>query len=109
MFLRYDLEELNNHTIHSEWQLSSDNAPLTITILIVEEHVPNKKYSIIKGSKEEKSFISDLIKAIKIIDTSNLSDIESLENVVFLFINAIEKMWDKNSKTVSITKYSKSW
>jgi len=108
MFLRYNLEELDNHTIHPEWQLSLDHAFLTITILIVEEHVPNKKYSIIKGSKEEKSFISNLIKAIKIIDISNLSDVESLENVVSSFTNAIEKMWDKNSKIVNIIKYSKS-
>jgi len=48
------------------------------------------KHSIIKDNKEEKPFISNIIKVI--INTSNLSDIESLENVVFLFANAIEKM-----------------
>jgi len=40
---------------------------------------------------EEKSFIKDLIKDIKTIDTSNLTDINSLENVIDLFTKAIKK------------------
>jgi len=91
MFLRYGLEELDNHIIHPDWRLSLDHAPLTITIPIVEEHVHNKKCSIIKGSMEEKFFIKDLIKNIKTIDTSNLTNIDSFENVINLFTKAIEK------------------
>ena len=61
---------------------------------------------IVKGSKKEKFFINDLIKAIKFIDTNNLTDAESLENSI---TNVIERIWDKNSKIVNITKYLKSW
>jgi len=91
MFLRYESEELNNHSIHSEWHLTLNHAPLTITILIVEEYIQTKKQLIIKGSKKEKSFINDLIKAFKSINMNNLSDVESLENIVNSFTNSIKK------------------
>ena len=91
MFLRYGLKKLDNYIIHPDWQLSLDHAPLTITIQIVKEHIHNKKYSIIKGSVKEKSFIKDLIKNIKTIDISNLTNIDSLKNVVNSFTKAIEK------------------
>jgi len=108
MFLRYESEELNNHTIHSNWWLFSDHAPLTITILIVEEYVHNKKCSIIRGSEEEKLFINDLIKVIKLINMSNLTHVQSLENGINSPPNAIDNIWDKNLKIVNITKHLKS-
>ena len=74
MFLRYGSEELDNHIIHPDWWLSLNHAPLTVTIPIVEKHIHNKKHSIVKGSVEEKFFIKDLIKDIKTIDMSNLTD-----------------------------------
>jgi len=109
MFLRYGLVELDNHTIHLEWRLSSDHASLTVTILIEEQHTNNYRHSISKGSKEEKSFIKDLIKDISSINVSNLSNTKSLENVVGLFACIVEKTWDKNSKIVNILRHSKSW
>jgi len=89
--------------------LTSDHALLTITIPIVEEHIQTKKQSIIKGSKKEKSFINDLIKAFKSINTNNLSDVELLKNVINSFTNTIERTWEKNAKIINITKHSKSW
>jgi len=83
-------------------------APLTITIPIVEEYIQTKKQLIIKDSKEEKSFISDLIKAFKSINMNNLSDIKLLKNVINFFTNAIERTWEKNAKIIKITKHSKS-
>ena len=109
MFLRYGSEKLDNHIIHSDWWLSSNHTPLTVTIPIVEEHIHNKKHSLIKDSVEEKSFIKDLIKDIKTINTSNLTNIDSLKNVINLFAKAIEKTWEKNSKIVNITRHLKSW
>ena len=92
MFLRYRSKELDHHSIHPSWHLSSDHAPLTITIPIIEKYVQNKKQSIIKGSKKEKSFINDLIKEIKAIDTNNLTNVESLEKVINLLANTIEEI-----------------
>jgi len=109
MFLKYGLEELDNYIIHPDWWLSLDHAPLTVTIPIVEQHIYNRKYSIVKGSVKEKSFIKDLIKNIKTINTSNLTDINSLENVIDSFAKAIKKTWEKNSKIINISKHLKSW
>ena len=109
MFLRYGLEELDNYIIHPDWWLSSDYASLTVTIPIVEQHIYNRKYSIVKESVEEKSFIKDLIKDIKTINTSNLTDINSLENVIDSFAKAIKKTWEKNSKIINISRHLKSW
>ena len=110
MLLKYSLEKLDNHIIYSDWRLSLDHTSLTVTIPIVEQHIHNKKYSIIKDSMKEKYFIKDLIKNIKTIDTSNLTDINSLENIINSFTNAIEKTWEKNSKiVVNISRYLKSW
>jgi len=39
MFLRCDSTELNNHSIHPNWCLTSDHAPLSITIPITEINI----------------------------------------------------------------------
>jgi len=109
IFLRYSSEELNNHSIHPEWRLSLDHALLTISILIKKQHIYNRKYSIAKGSAEEKAFIKDMIKDFTTINTSNLMDIKSLKIAINSFILAINKAWEKNSKIVSISRHSKSW
>ena len=55
------------------------------------------------------SFIKDLIKNILFINTSNLSNIKSLENIIDLLACIVERAWDKNSKIINILKHSKSW
>ena len=42
MFLYCGSSEMDNHTIHPDWRLTSDHASLTIVIPIVEEHVQTK-------------------------------------------------------------------
>jgi len=64
---------------------------------------------IVKNSEEEKIFINKVIKIIKDIDMSDLSNVVSLKNVVCSFTYSLERIWKKNSKIVNITKYSKSW
>ena len=54
-------------------------------------------------------FIKDMIKDITIIDTSYPTNIESLEKTVDSFTKATESAWEKNSKIINISKYSKSW
>jgi len=39
MFLQPNSSELNNHTIHPEWRLLSDHAPLVVDIMIFEKFV----------------------------------------------------------------------
>ena len=64
---------------------------------------------IVKDSEEERIFVKELIEAFKDIDMSNSSNIEQLENVILSLASSMERIWVKNSKTVNITKYSKSW
>jgi len=94
--------------IYLEWHLTSDHAPLTITIPIVEESVNLTKNSIIKDSEEEASFIKDVTTSIRNLNMSNLSDITSLDRVVSDFTNTIKSAWEKNSKIINIMKHSKS-
>ena len=46
MFLRCDSIESNQHSIHSDWWLISDHAPLFITIPIANKLIPTSKLSI---------------------------------------------------------------
>jgi len=87
MFLYCDSSELNMHFIHPEWCLTSDHAPLTVTIFIVEEYIANRKRSIAKNSEEEDEFIKE---------------------VITVFANIVDHSWMKHSKLTNITKYSKS-
>ena len=109
IFLRYRSVKLDNHTIYLEWRLLLNHTPLTVTILIEEQHTNNCRCSISKGNKKEKSFIKDLIKDISSINISNLSSTKSLENIVDLFAHVIKKAWNKNSKIVNISRHSKCW
>ena len=84
MFLQSGSTDFNNHSIHSDWWLSLDHASLTVSIPIAEENIVSLKFSIVKNSKEEASFIKDVSYAIK-------------------------NTWRANSKWVNITRHSKSW
>jgi len=82
MFLRPNLLEFDSHTILPELQFSSNHASLVVDIYITGEFVQDKRCTIIKNSKEEEKFISELVKAIKKIDIFQLVDKESLELTV---------------------------
>ena len=53
---------------------------------------------IVKDNNKEKTFINDLIKIIRFIDTSDLSDVELLKNVALTLACSIERIWEENSK-----------
>jgi len=80
MFLQSRSNELNNHSIHPEWRLSSDHAPITVSIPIAEENIITSKFSIAKNSEEEEKFIKDVSYVIKNIDISDLLDSNKLED-----------------------------
>ena len=81
-FLWSNSIEFNNYKIYLELCFPSDHAPLTIDIIIDEEFIQVKRYTIIKSSEEETKFMFDLIKGFKNIDTSNISDKDSLEHII---------------------------
>ena len=70
----------------------SDHASPTITIPIVKEHFQTKKYTIVKNSDEEKSFIKELIGVINSVNTSDLLNIDSLKIAVLNIACSIEKI-----------------
>ena len=109
IFLCCDSFKLNNHSIYPNWYLTSDHAPLTITIPINEENINLHKRTILKNSNEEDLFIKEVITSFSKLDTSNILDISQLEKIITDFANIVESAWIKNSKIVNITKYSKSW
>jgi len=90
--------ELNNHSINPDWHLSSDHAPLTVTIPITEENIVSSKFSIAKNSEEEESFINDVSYAIKNINVGDLSNSNKLEVVTNMLASKIENTWRANSK-----------
>ena len=90
MFLQSGSSKLNNHLIHPDWRLSSDYATLTIFIFIVEKNINTSKFSIVKNSKEEDSFIKNISFIIRNLDISDLSVIDKLENIVNTLASNIE-------------------
>ena len=80
-----------------------------MSISIAKENIVSSKFSIVKNSKEEASFIKDISYAIKNIDTADLSDIYLLEGITNTLVSKIENTWRVNSKWVNITRHSKSW
>jgi len=109
MFLCSGSTELNNHSIHPNWDLSSNHAPLTITIPITEEFIASSKLSILKESEEEATFIKEASAIIRNLNTLNLTDNVKLESLVNLFGLRIDQGWKKNAKRIRITKHSKQW
>jgi len=101
--------EHNNYSIYLEWCLTFDYAPLSIDIVIFEENIQTKKHTIVKDSEEEYNFINNLIEAIKDLNTENIQSKEDLKHIVQTFANCIEKIWDKHSKIVNITRHPKIW
>jgi len=98
MFLRYGSEELDNHSILSDSCLSSDHAPLLIDIPISNEIIQMSKLTIIPKSEQETEFIKDVISNFNTIDTSNIENIEKLEQVVNLLRSIVDQAWSKNAK-----------
>ena len=56
------------------------------------KHVLTKNQMIVKESKEEKIFINKLIKVIRNINTSDLSNVDFLKNVILILTSSIERI-----------------
>ena len=104
VFLRKGSNELNNHSIHPDWRLSSDHTLLTVTIPIVKEHVQSKKCMIVKDSEEEDVFVKEFIEVFKNINTSDLLNIEQLEDIILYLTTSIERTWVRRIQNLSISQ-----
>jgi len=80
-----------------------------INIPIFNEIIHTSKLAINPKSKQETEFIKDVISNFKTIDTSNIDDIEKLEQVVNLLRSIVNQAWSKNTKKSKISKHSKQW
>ena len=109
MFLRYGSTELNQHSIHPNWQLTSDHTPLSVTIPIVNETISTSKLSIQPNSKQESAFIEEVISAFKNLNALNISNKEGLKNMVNNLNSLVNQAWNKFVKQLRITRHSKQW
>ena len=109
MFLQPNHREFDRYQIIPELHKPSDHVPLVVSIAINEEHIHIKKQMITKDSKNEKEFIKQLGEQISNINTSNIADKETLENITQELATAIEDLWNRHSRTVNITRHSKEW
>ena len=109
MFLRSDSLELDSHHIHSESQLSSDHAPYSIEISIIEEVIQSLKFTILPKSDQEKAFINEVISNFKTLSTNNIDDSDKLDNVVHWLGLIINQAWKNNAKKSRLSKHSKQW
>ena len=107
MFLRLELLEYDNHTIHPDLRLTSDYTPLTVDISIFKEHIQTRRCMLVKNSEEEDKFINKLIETIKEMNTENICNKNVLDQIIQEFASAMERLWYKYSKIVNITKHSK--
>ena len=101
MFLHANVEEFNNYAISLDLQSLSYHAPLSVSIIIKEETIQDKKQAIVKNNKKEKEFINKLRNRIGCINTK---------------IFTIVKCWKEQCKSLllsqrsfdNITKHSKT-
>jgi len=75
-----------------------------ITIPIVEKLVPISKS---KNSKEEEAFIKKVALVFKSLNTLNLLNHKSLEQVINSLAARVEQAWNANARRVNIIKHSK--
>jgi len=81
-----------------------DHIPLTVNIVIKEEFIPEKKWTIVKNSEDYPEFVKDFIKKFGSIDTVNVSDKPTLESIVQSYADIVESSWILHSQWVNITK-----
>ena len=109
MFLQYRSSELNQHLIYPDRHLTSDHAPLTITIPIIDEFINTSKLLIPPNSKQETAFVEDIISIFKNLETTNITNKDNLESIINHVETSINQVWTKNAKCSRFSKHSKQW
>jgi len=109
MFLQCGSCELDHHTIYSGNHLSSDHAPLSIDIPIIDEVIQSSKLTIHPKSNQESAFVEEVILSFKSLDTSIINNSNKLKSIINQLGAIIHQAWKKNAKKSRISKHSKQW
>jgi len=107
MFFQYGSDKTDYHSIHSEWCLILDHAPLTISIPIMDEVINTSRLSIQQNSEQEVAFVEEVTSIFKNLDTSSISNKSHLENMVNHLNMLINQAWDRHAKQSRTTKDSR--
>ena len=75
-----------------------------VNIVIKEEFIPEKKWTIVKNNKDKARFVKDLIRKFGSIDIANISDKPTLKSIVQSYADIVESSWISHSHWVNITK-----
>jgi len=75
------MEEFNNHQTMPELWSPLDHISLSILIIIEEEHIQEKKQTIVKNSEEGKNFINEFRNKLSSIDISYIFNSDVLEQI----------------------------
>jgi len=84
IFMNPNNTGFNKYTLNPNICLPSDHVPLIINIGIKEENINITIQAIKKDSKEEETFIKDIIENIRHIDTSDLKSQVDIQRYVVI-------------------------
>ena len=96
--------EFDNYEISPDLQSPLDHAPLSVSIIVKEEFIQEKRWFIIRNSGKEKEFINKLRNRLGSMETTNITSCKTLESITHEFTIIVEDFWNKFSKQVNITK-----
>jgi len=109
VFMNPNNSGFNKHTFNPDIHLPSDHVPLIIEVGIKEENIDIIFKAIKKDSKEEEVFISNLVKGVRNIDTSELKNQLDIQRCASKLEKIFKEAWSIHSMTKRITKHSKKW
>jgi len=86
------LEEFNNHLIFLDLQSPLDYASLSVSIIVEEEFIQEKKQSIVRNSDKEKEFVNKLRCKMNSVEITNIANYKELECAIQEFSLTIEDL-----------------
>jgi len=89
MFIHLDSVKVDIHFILPEFRYLLDYTPLMVNISINKEFIQDKQWSIIRNSEEEKKFVTELMFTLGNIDTTDISNKGSFENIVQEYVRIL--------------------
>jgi len=78
-----------------------------ISVTIEEEHIQERRQTIVKNSEKEKKFVNKFRNKINNIDIYNILNSEVLESITQEVTTITEDLWNKHFKLVNSMKQFK--